>query len=116
LVDDLQLLEGIRIISLKDIAAMKLNAIFNNGTRLKDFADVTVLLEFISLDEMIQSFEVKYADIDSSMVRKALVYFKDVQILEPIDYLGHPIEWRDIEARLMDAYFHPTKIFEVRSK
>jgi len=34
------LIEGIRFASLEDIAAMKLNAVIGNGTRLKDFVDI----------------------------------------------------------------------------
>jgi hypothetical protein len=43
--------ETIDGISLKDICAMKLNAIYNNGTRLKDFVDVYVLLESFPLQD-----------------------------------------------------------------
>jgi Nucleotidyl transferase AbiEii toxin, Type IV TA system len=52
LVEDLEIIEDIRMVSLKDIGAMKLNAIFNNGTRLKDFVDIYVLLEIFSLKEL----------------------------------------------------------------
>lgn len=32
--------QGIRLVSLHDIGAMKLHAIFQNGTRIKDFVDM----------------------------------------------------------------------------
>lgn len=44
---------GMRIISEKDIAAMKLQAIANNGQRRKDFWDIHDLLETYTLSEMI---------------------------------------------------------------
>ena len=40
LVGNIDILEGIRTVSLQDLGAMKLNAIFNSGQRLKDFVDL----------------------------------------------------------------------------
>jgi len=34
LVQDVEIIEGVRMVSLKDIGAMKLNAIYGNGTRV----------------------------------------------------------------------------------
>ena len=36
--------EGIRFAGLEDIAAMKLNAIMGNGSRLKDYADIAFFI------------------------------------------------------------------------
>ena len=44
--------EGIRLASLEDICAMKLNAIAGNGTRLKDFIDIAWLSSRFSFNEM----------------------------------------------------------------
>ncbi len=49
-----------RLASLEDIAAMKLNAIVSNGTRLKDFIDITYLSCYLSLKEMLDAYETKY--------------------------------------------------------
>jgi hypothetical protein len=40
LIGNLETIEGIRMVSLLDIGAMKLNAIFHFGKRLKDFVDM----------------------------------------------------------------------------
>src|SRR5579872_4962265 len=53
LVGNIDILEGIRIVSLQDIGAMKLNAIFNSGHRLKDFVDMYSLLEKFTLSELL---------------------------------------------------------------
>lgn len=45
--------EGIRMASLTDIAAMKLNAITGSGTRLKDFAGIAYLSGYMPLAEML---------------------------------------------------------------
>jgi hypothetical protein len=58
-----QEIEGIRMASLDDIAAMKLNAIVNDGSRLKDFVDIHFLLERSSLDELTSAYVAKYQDV-----------------------------------------------------
>jgi predicted nucleotidyltransferase component of viral defense system len=50
--------EGIRMVSEKDIAAMKLNAIAQDKQRKKDFWDIHDLLETYSIEEM-ASFALK---------------------------------------------------------
>lgn len=53
-------IEGIRMASCQDIAAMKLNAITDNGSRLKDFVDLAFLSSFFTLQQMLDFFEMKY--------------------------------------------------------
>ena len=43
------------MISLIDIGSMKLNAIYDNGSRLKDFIDLYILLEHFSLKELLEA-------------------------------------------------------------
>lgn len=42
-----QRIDGITMASLPDIAAMKLNAIVGNGSRLKDFVDIAFFYRLI---------------------------------------------------------------------
>ena len=51
-------IEGIRMVSEKDIAAMKLNAIAQDRQRKKDFWDIHDLLETYSIEDMV-SFALK---------------------------------------------------------
>ena len=53
LVNNIVVMDNIRFASLEDIAAMKLNAIVGNCTRLKDFVDIAFLSSHLSLLEMI---------------------------------------------------------------
>jgi hypothetical protein len=53
LIKPVEIIDGIRILSLQDIGAMKLHAIVNNGTRLKDFVDFYFLLEKIPLQNLL---------------------------------------------------------------
>ena len=52
--------EGVRLASLYDIGAMKLHAIFQNGTRIKDFVDMYFLLEHHSLKTYLETYQNKY--------------------------------------------------------
>ncbi|MCK5528227.1 MAG: nucleotidyl transferase AbiEii/AbiGii toxin family protein [Kiritimatiellae bacterium] len=69
-------IDGLRLASLKDIAAMKLNAITNRGSK-KDFTDYAELLDHFSHDEMLSFFAEKYTDANIWAVEKSLSYFDD---------------------------------------
>jgi hypothetical protein len=69
---------NLRLLGLPDIAAMKLNAIAGNGTRVKDFVDVYFLLDRFSIKQMFSFYKKKYADQDIFHVKKSLTYFDDV--------------------------------------
>ncbi|HOH98725.1 MAG TPA: nucleotidyl transferase AbiEii/AbiGii toxin family protein [Candidatus Cloacimonadota bacterium] len=71
LLSDLQIIDGVRLYALKDIAAMKLNAISGRGIR-KDYWDIGVLLEHFSLQEMIGFFQSKYSMNDVWHLLKSL--------------------------------------------
>lgn len=75
-IDDTQLIEGFRLASVKDIAAMKLNAIAGRGSR-KDFYDLYELLNHFSLSSMLEFYLNKYPDGAKFMVLKSLTYFDD---------------------------------------
>lgn len=69
-------IENIRMLSTKDIAAMKLNAIAGRGSK-KDFIDLYFLLDKFSLGEMLSFYDQKYNDGSLFMVQKSLTYFED---------------------------------------
>ncbi len=49
----------IRLAGYNDIAAMKLNAITGNGSRLKDFIDISFLSAYLTLNEMLNAYQLK---------------------------------------------------------
>jgi hypothetical protein len=67
---------GLRIASLEDIAAMKLAAIAQRGSR-KDFVDLFALGRLLSLDRMLDLYRRKYGIRDVGHVLFALAYFDD---------------------------------------
>jgi len=113
LVNKLQNTEGIRLASLEDIAAMKLNAIVGNGTRLKDFIDVAFMSCYLSLDKMMDAYERKYATRNPFLTLKALLYHQDINFNEPIQLAAGKYLWKLIEKRLIEMANLPSTVFEL---
>lgn len=78
LLDSPTTLDGIRMWSLADVAAMKLNAITNRGSK-KDFFDLVVLLDHYTLLEMLDLYCAKYAIANRFMVIRSLAWFDDAE-------------------------------------
>ncbi|HEY5463185.1 MAG TPA: nucleotidyl transferase AbiEii/AbiGii toxin family protein [Hanamia sp.] len=116
LVKDLVVMEGIRLASLDDIAAMKLNAITGNGTRVKDFIDIAFLSSFLSLDQMLDAYEKKYQTRNTVIVLKSLDFFQDINHLEPVMLTAGNYSWKPIEKRLKEILKTHGKIFEPMSQ
>lgn len=92
--------EGIRLYGIKDIAAMKLSAIADDGTRLKDFIDIAYLSTKLSLSAMLKAYQQKYRNSNPIRPLKGLTYFKDVNFSEPIQMIQGKYNWDKIEKRL----------------
>jgi hypothetical protein len=69
-------IEGVNIWSVQDVAAMKLNAISNRGSK-KDFFDLATLLDHNTLQNMIADYEAKYRPASLMMVIRSLAWFDD---------------------------------------
>lgn len=105
--------EEVRIAAPEDIAAMKLNAITGNGTRLKDFIDVSYLSSFLSLSKMLEAYEKKYTSRNPTMVLKSLEYHDDINFHEPIEMLKGKYNWESVKERLFEMTMNPDKLFPV---
>ena len=92
--------ENIRLYSIKDIAAMKLSVIADNGTRLKDFIDIAFLSSTLSLAEMLAAYEKKFPNSNPVRPLKGLTYFQDINFHEPIQMINGTFKWNKIEKRL----------------
>jgi hypothetical protein len=111
LVKDILLSENIRLASLEDIAAMKLNAIVGNGTRLKDFIDIAFLSSYLTLEQMADAYEKKYRSRNPVVILKALAYHHDINFNEPIKYMSESYPWDKIELRLDNMIKHPERLW-----
>ncbi len=73
-------LENIKLLSVEDISAMKLNAIAGNGSRSKDFIDLYFILKQFKVNEIIEFYKIKYSNRNLLHVLKSLMYFEDVSM------------------------------------
>lgn len=86
------------LMSEKDIAAMKLNAISVSGQRSKDFIDIYFLLEKYSLEEMLGFYRKKYRQTNDSHVLKSLIYFDEVYLADWPILIRHPhLSWDEVK-------------------
>jgi hypothetical protein len=92
---------------------MKLNAIVDNGSRLKDFVDMYFLLEREPLQQFTEAYEKTYANVNRYMAQAALRYHNDVIVDVPIGFLGKPITLPEMAQRFNEAVLDPHKIFDL---
>jgi predicted nucleotidyltransferase component of viral defense system len=102
LLDELSLIEGIRVASLKDLAAFKLNAVAGRGSK-KDFWDVATLLDHYSMKQMLDFFSQKYPVADLWHLIKSLTYFGDAEAeqIQILDLQGK--SWELIKNLILTA-------------
>jgi hypothetical protein len=92
--------DSIRLAGLKDIAAMKLSAITNRGSK-KDFIDIALLIDRLGLSEMISLYHEKYPDGSAMMVMRSLVYFEDAEHQsDPIMLM--PYNWNNVKQLILE--------------
>ena len=90
-----------RLLSVPDLAAMKLNAIANRGSK-KDFYDLSELLQHHTLEEMLRFFGAKYPATDPFAVIRSLAWFEDAEHEpDPIPLAGQT--WDNIKQRMVHA-------------
>lgn len=105
--------DGIRMAGLSDLSAMKLNAISNDGSRVKDFIDIAYLSGKLSLNSMLDAYVRKYNN-NVIIPLKALYYYEDINFSEPIHMAaGKKSDWNTIEGRLKAIQNYPDKVFKM---
>lgn len=101
LIESLNTIKNIRMVSDKDVAAMKINAIAGRGSR-KDFIDLYFLLKKYSLKELFSFYNKKYADGSEFMVLKSLTYFDDAEN-EEMPIMFEKVNWNEIKNTIVKA-------------
>ncbi len=103
----------LRLLSLPDLAAMKVLAVAQRGSR-RDFIDLYVLHHQagLSLEQAVVWFRQKYADQNYNLahVLRALGYLEDAES-EPMPTMLRPLSWHDVrvffltESRRLMAFY-----------
>ena len=102
-IDDAVVMQGIRMASLRDIAAMKITAIIGRGTK-KDFIDIAFLLQRFSINKILDFYSQKYPDGSTFMAMKSLAYFDDAEE-DIMPYMLTDISWEKIKSQILSEIF-----------
>ena len=95
--------EGIRMAAREDIAAMKIAAITQRGSK-KDFIDLYFLLREFTLEEILTFYQNKISDGNRWMAIKSLTYFDDADPQPTPDmFLAAP--WEEVKKKVKEAVF-----------
>ena len=95
---------GIKIASLEDIAAMKIDAVSSRGTK-RDFIDLYFLLKkFGSFDDLLKFYDQKYQKLEANRfhIIKSLEYFGDADREEDPKMLISNYSWEEVKKILQE--------------
>ncbi|MBU1159651.1 MAG: nucleotidyl transferase AbiEii/AbiGii toxin family protein [Patescibacteria group bacterium] len=86
-----------KIASIPDIAAMKIAAISERGTK-RDFIDLYFILQKFTLPEILDFYNHKYKKLSSDMIhiKKSMVYFDDAEEDEMPNMLKQ-VSWKEVK-------------------
>jgi predicted nucleotidyltransferase component of viral defense system len=93
--------DGITLAGLQDIAAMKLEAVTNRGTR-RDFFDIYFLLKQFPIKQQLELYMQKYPDGSSFNVLRSLTYFDDAETA-PMPKMLLNVDWDQIRTFIGEA-------------
>ena len=99
--EECRVLDGVRLASISDIAAMKISAIINRGTK-KDFIDLHFLLKEMSLNHILDLYDQKYTDGSRFIAIKSMTYFEDAES-DPMPYMFEDVTWVDVKKSIIAA-------------
>ena len=91
---------GIGLADIRDIGAMKIDAVSSRGSR-KDFIDLFFLLKKYSMSELIAFFEKKYLTVEFNKLHilKSLTFFDDAD-REPMPIMLKNITWSKVKKEI----------------
>lgn len=98
--------DGIRMLSIEDIAPMKLDAITGRGSK-KDFFDLYFLLQQFSLDKLLSFYQEKYPHQTTFHVVRSLTYFIDAEAEPDPVMIDRSLTWEKVKklfGKLSRAY------------
>ena len=99
IIDQKEVIDGIRFISRPDIIAMKINAVMKRGVK-KDFWDIAELLNHFTIADFINFYRRKYVSQQLLIsVPQAITYFDDAEESEdPVSLKGQT--WDSVKKQI----------------
>ncbi|MBU2109397.1 nucleotidyl transferase AbiEii/AbiGii toxin family protein [Patescibacteria group bacterium] len=89
--------KDIKVASIHDIAAMKIAAVSERGTK-RDFIDLYFILQKFTLSEILNFYNHKYKKLSSNLIhiKKSIVYFVDAEEDEMPNMLKQ-VSWKEVK-------------------
>lgn len=91
--------EGIRMLEVRDVAPMKLDAVTKRGSK-KDFYDIYFLLQKMPLQEILNLYNEKFQHSTLFHVIKSLTYFEDAEEQADPVVFDQAVQWEIVKATL----------------
>lgn len=102
LLENIDEFEGIKVAGLKDIAAMKIHAVGDRGTK-RDFIDLYFLAREFSLEEMFNLYDQKFGKLEERKYHllRSLRYFEDAE-KDPAPEMLVSVDWDQVRRFFID--------------
>jgi hypothetical protein len=110
LLSDFETFEGIRLFSIQDTIAAKLNAVLGRGSK-KDFYDIHELLKTYTLTQSLDFFKQKFNQEDVFPLLKSLNYFDDAEE-EPEPISLNNTRWEEVKIEINAKLFEYYRILD----
>lgn len=94
--------DGIRMLSIEDIAPMKMDAIAGRGSK-KDFFDLYFLVNLLGLDTILDLYHEKYAHDSIFHVIRSMAYFDDAEADPTPIVFDKTITWEKVKDGIKTA-------------
>ncbi len=94
--------DGIRMLSIEDIAPMKLDAITGRGSK-KDFFDLYFLLQLFDIDKLLTLYQEKYPHQTTFHIVRSLTYFADAEAEPDPLVLNGKVTWEKVKKNIQKA-------------
>lgn len=93
--------DGIRLVNIEDVAAMKVSAIAGRG-RKRDFYDLYFLLQKFKLPDLLDWYSEKYGETSVFHALRSLSYFDDAEAdANPV--LFENLDWKKVKKQISHA-------------
>ncbi|MBA3985474.1 MAG: nucleotidyl transferase AbiEii/AbiGii toxin family protein [Flavobacteriales bacterium] len=102
--DDMVVIDKLKLASIHDIAAMKIAAVTGRGSK-KDFIDIYFLLKQMTLIDILKAYEQKFDDGSQFMALKSLIYFEDAEEDE-MPVMLKPLTWNQVKDTIRKAHLN----------
>ncbi|HEY4195847.1 MAG TPA: nucleotidyl transferase AbiEii/AbiGii toxin family protein [Mucilaginibacter sp.] len=97
-----QIIDYIPFADVKDLIALKLNAVKGRGVK-KDFWDIAKLLEIYSFENLFQFYHDRYTYDDTFAVIRSVIYFTDAENTSAPESLDGMI-WEKVKETITEAF------------